>query len=75
METYIINMDKDKANIERTNNELKKINYDMSKVHRFSGVDGNKVNVNEENVHPICKIFCTNKIIGCGFVILNYVKN
>ena len=31
METYIINMDKDKANLERTNNELKKINYDMSK--------------------------------------------
>ena len=71
METYIINMDKDKANIERTNNELKKINYDMSKVHRFSGVDGNKVNVNEENVHPVCKIFCTNKIIGCG---LSHIK-
>ena len=55
MNTYIINLEKDKSNLQRTKNELKKSNFDMSKVFRFNAVNGKNINRWDEDIHIICK--------------------
>ena len=71
MNTYIINLDESKSNLIRTKNELKKINYNLNNVYKFSAVNGKKIDRNKEYIHPFCRILCTDKTIGCG---LSHIK-
>ena len=71
MNTYIINLEQDKHRLEKTKNELRKSNFDMSKVFRFNAVNGKNINRLDENLHFMCKSMCSDKIIGCG---LSHIK-
>jgi GR25 family glycosyltransferase involved in LPS biosynthesis len=65
--TYYINLEKDKFRNEHMIQELSKTNLTYK---RFQGIHGAYVNKNslvQQNIiSPLCKSYCTNKIIGCG---------
>jgi glycosyl transferase family 25 len=67
---YVINMDKDTDRLNKMTKECNKFNI---KFQRFSGVDANKLSVQEKNkyVTNFCQKYCTNGMIGCG---LSHIK-
>jgi len=74
MNTYIINLEKDSSNLQRTKNELKKSGFNMKNIHRFNAVNGKNINRWDEDIHIMCKNICTDKMIGCGLSHINLCK-
>lgn len=71
MKTFIINMEKDKKNLDRTIAELNKLNFDMNNVFKYNAINGKELNRWNEDVNFFCKLYCTDKMIGCG---LSHIK-
>ena len=71
MKTYIINLKNDNKNLDRTKNELKKGEFNMDNVFRFDAVNGKEIKKWQANIHPFCKMFCTDKMVGIG---LSHIK-
>ena len=66
MKIFIINLKNKIDNYKRTLNQLKKTNLETKNIYHYNALDGQKVNIWNENINLFCKLFCTRKIIGCG---------
>lgn len=64
----------DEARYQRTLSELAKMGISQEDIYRFDGVDG-KSNRSDDAVTPLCKLLCTNKLIGCGLAHIRLAKH
>ena len=71
---FIINLEKNKYNYIRTLNELAKCKYNNKYIHKYNGINEKNINLYKQNIHPFCKVLCTNKMIGIGLSHINLCK-
>tara|TARA_B110000285_G_scaffold231084_1_gene298931 strand:- start:4824 stop:5819 length:996 start_codon:yes stop_codon:yes gene_type:complete len=72
--TYIINLEQDTYKYKKTLDEFDKTGYDMNNVHRYNAINGSKINRYDQDIHPICKTLCTDKVIGTGLSHIDVCK-
>jgi hypothetical protein len=72
-ETYIINLKQSTSRFQRTLEELTKAN--ITDISHFNAIYGKQVDIQNTNkVSPLCKLFCTENIIGCGLSHIQVAK-
>lgn len=72
-ETYIINLKQSTFRLQRTLEELTKAN--ISYISHFNAIHGKQVDIQNTNkITTLCKLFCTENIIGCGLSHIQVAK-
>ena len=67
IDIFIINLKKDKDKLNKTINELNKCNIKTNKINKYDAINGKEIQFRySDDIHPYCKLLCTDNMIGCG---------